>query len=79
MIERFLQRSHLGEQTVVVRLGVGQGFRDFVEPGHHRFGLGDAFFNVFEHRLVRVEVWFLQQDADRRTWGQDRVTVRRMV
>ncbi|CAB5001197.1 unannotated protein [freshwater metagenome] len=64
MIDLLLQRAHLGEEGVVVGIGLGQLGGDRIEPIDHGLGLGDAVLHVLEHRLRLVELRLLEEDPD---------------
>ena len=79
VVELGLELAHLGEQRVVVGVGVAEFFRHLVEPGHQGLGLGHAVFDVAEHGLRLVEFGFLRKDSDGEPRRHVRLAVARML
>ncbi len=75
VVEVGLQVAHLGEQRVVVGLGVGQRLGDLVEPVELALGLVDGLLDVLLHRLALGQRRLLLQHADGGPGVEDRVAV----
>ena len=65
VVELLLQVAHLGQERVVVGVGVGQLGRDLVEPVEQPLGLGDAVLDVLQDRTRLVELRLLLEEPDR--------------
>ncbi|CAB4970225.1 unannotated protein [freshwater metagenome] len=64
MVDLLLKGAHLGEEGVVVGIGLGQLDGDRIEAVNHGLGLGDAILHVLQHGLRLVELRLLQEDPD---------------
>ena len=79
VVDVLLELAHLGEQGVVVGVGVGHLGRDLVVAVELGLDLAGALLDVAEDGLVLVERRLLQEDADARARSQAGLAVGRLV
>ena len=75
VVEVGLEVTHLGEQGVVVRVGVGELLGDLVVAVELALDLVDGLLDVLEDRLALGQRRLLLEHADRRAGVDDRVAV----
>ena len=75
VVEVGLQVAHLGEQLVVVGVGVGELLGDLVVAVELALDLADGLLDVLEHRLALGQRRLLLEHADRGVGVEDRVAV----
>ena len=75
VVEVGLQVAHLGEQLVVVGVGVGELLGDLVVAVELALDLVDGLLDVLEHRLALGQRRLLLEHADRGVGVDDRVAV----
>ena len=75
VVDLLLERAHLGEELVVVGVGVGELGGDLVEPVDLRLGGRDALHDVVPDVLGLVESGLLREHAHGVARGQERVAV----
>ena len=79
VVDLLLQRAHLGEELVVVGVGVGELGGDLVEAVDLRLGGRDALHHVVPDVLGLVEAGLLREHAHGVAGRQERVAVGRLV
>jgi hypothetical protein len=75
LVEVGLQVAHLGEQLVVVGVGVGQLLGDLVVAVQLPLDLADGLLDVLQDRPALGERGLLLEHADGRAGVEDRVAV----
>ena len=69
-VNLLLQRSHLGQQGVVVGVWIGQLRRNLIEAIDLALELRNSFLDVSQNRLLLIQRWLLHQNSDGKTLAQ---------
>jgi hypothetical protein len=79
VVEDLLERPHLGQERVEVRVRLAHEFGDLVEAVELRLDRPDALLNVAQDVLLLVQQRLLHEDADGVTRAQHRLPVGRLL